>query len=277
MLFPPLGPGNGYRHGWDARGIGDVTLFGQSWLLDSKKHPFHNVALGVGMKLPTGNWNAKALIPNETGLFPTRRAVYPAAIQPGDGGVGMLVGFDSYKVLMHPLWLANTTLFASGSYLINPRNTNGIPSMITNLGVPLTPNFANSLSTSVADAYTMQVGVSIRLPGTWDKPNLKGLRLRVVGRCEGVTDRDLIGGNKGFRQPGYAMSVGPGIAYARGRDLWLVEVPIVFNQHINPGATLLPGLPRNTPTGPQPGNINFQRQMGLVAPLSISLRYVRSI
>lgn len=78
--------------------------------------------------------------------------------------------------------------------------------------------------------------------------------------------------NDGFRQPGYALAAGPGITYSYGRDTLIAEMPIVFNRHINPGATLLPGLPVRG----GPAAFNANRQMGLVAPLSLSLRYVRS-
>lgn len=277
MLFPPKGPDEGLKRGWDTRGIGDLSIYSQTWLLDSAKHPRHNIALGAGLKFPTGNWNYKAVLPDQTGFNFRNRAVYPPAVMPGDGGLGVLVGFQAYKSFLQPRFLTNFSVFASGNYLINPRNQNGTPSIVANLGVPLTPNFANDLTNSVADTYNLQCGVNWRPPGVWDKPKLKGLRFRVVGNWEGLRARDLIGGNDGFRQSGWAMSVGPGLVWAKDRDIFIVDCPITFNRYINPSQSLLPGLPGKPVNGiPTPAPVNFRRQMGLVAPVSLSMRYIRT-
>lgn len=272
MIFPPLSPSRGQRHGWPSSGVGDLSLYSQTLLFDPKKQPFQNVAIGAGLKLPTGNWDLKQLIPDETGRNLSKRAVFPPAIMPGDGGVGVIVGYEAYKTLKWPSFLRKSTLFTSGSYLINPRNTNGTRSIISNLGVPLSGNFLNRLTNSVADGYSLSAGISYRPPYVWEYPRLKGLRLMMIGKYEGLNTRDLIGENDGFRQPGYALAAGPGITYSYGKDTFIAEMPIVFNRHINPGATVLPGLPVRG--GPSAFNAN--RQMGLVAPLSLSLRYVRS-
>lgn len=274
LLFPPLSPRLGRRYGWGSAGVGDVAIYSQGWLFEPRKHVFGNASIGAGIKIPTGNWDLKADIPDETGNNIIRRAIYPNVMQPGDGGVGVIVGFEAFKIFRKPGFLRWLTFFASGTYLVNPRNTNGTQSIIAGLGVPLTPNFRDRVTNSVADSYAVQVGVGYRPPMLSDQPLLKGVRLRAVGRCEGVNSHDLFGENDGFRQPGYAMSIGPGITYSYGRHTILVDVPVVFNRHINPGATILPGLPAR---GGRPGALNFNRQMGLVAPASIQVRYVHSI
>lgn len=271
-LLPPLSPSFGKRYSWNANGIGDLVLYGQSTLWDSRMHPFGNFALGAGLKLPTGNWDVRANIPDQSGRNVQQRAVYPPAIMPGDGGVGVIVGFAGYKTLREFKYTRNVSVSVAGSYLINPRNTNGTQSMISSLGSPLSPIFLNRLTNSVTDSYNLNVAVAWRPPGVKDNPWLKGLRFNVLGRIEGVPTRDLFGRSDGFRQPGYAISVGPGCAYTRKKDTVIVEVPIVFNRYIDPGATALPGLPVRG--GPAPFNPN--RQMGLVAPASIQVRYVRS-
>lgn len=276
MLFPPQSPKLGQRYGWGSTGVGDLAIYSQGWLLDPRLNAFGNASIGAGIKIPTGNWDLKANIPDETGNNILRRAIYPNVMQPGDGGVGILVGFEAFKVFRRPHFLRGVTLFASGNYLINPRNTNGTQSMISGLGVPLTPNFRDRVTNSVSDSYAVQVGLGYRLPVLRDNPLVKGLRLRAVGRCEGVNSHDLFGENDGFRQPGYAMSVGPGLSYSYGKHTILVDVPIVFSRHINPGATILPGLPPRGRRG-VPGALNPNRQMGLVAPASIQVRYIRSI
>ncbi|MEO6567123.1 MAG: hypothetical protein ABIO94_00045, partial [Opitutaceae bacterium] len=46
------------------------------------------------------------------------------------------------------------------------------------------------------------------------------------GRLEGVPALDFIGGDRGFRRPGYVISVEPGIAFSTGRDSFSVSVPV---------------------------------------------------
>lgn len=277
MLYPPQGIGRGLRYDSTPCGIGDLQLYSESWLLNSKDHPFHNLALGLGIKIPTGNWNYKSLLPDETGRNFARRSVYPPAIMPGDGGTAILVGFQAFRLLRNQLPLIHGgTVYASGNYMINPRNTNNTPSMVSSLGVPVNAFFANRLVNSVADSYNAMVGIALRVPGTWQHKDLKGMRFRIEGHCEGLNSKDLIGGNSGFRQPGYTLSLSPGFTFARKNDTVMVDVPIVFNRHINPGATVLPGPGINQNGTLVPAPINFNRQMGLVAPLSISVRYIRS-
>jgi hypothetical protein len=278
MLFPPLGVGRGTPRGWDVNGLSDISIYGQGLLLDPSESPFQNASLGVGIKIPSGRWNVPRDLPDETGKNVQSRSSYPPAILPGDGGVGILFGYNAFKVLRTPNLLRGVTLYSSGNYLANARDTNGTPSMVSSLGVPLSPIFLNRLTNSVADTYSLQAGASMPIPRTWDKKYLRGLRFRSSLNWEGLCSRDLIGKNNGFRQPGYALAIAPGVTYQYGRNLFILDVPIVFNRHINPNATLLPGLPTTAANGTlQPAKFNANRQMGLVAPVSISLRYVRTM
>lgn len=278
MLFPPLGVGRGIPRGWDVNGLSDISVFGQGLLLDPAEHPFQNASIGVGIKIPTGRWDVSRDLPAETGQNVQPRSAYPPAILPGDGGVGILFGYNAFKIIRTPMLLRGITMFSSGTYLANARDTNGTPSIIQSLGVPLSPIFLNRLTNSVADTYSLQAGASVPIPKTYDKKYLRGLRFRGTLNWEGLCSRDLIGKSNGFRQPGYAMAIAPGFTYQYGRNLFILEAPIVFNRHINPGATLLPGLPVTAPNGTlQPAKYNPNRQMGLVAPASISLRYVRTM
>lgn len=273
MLYPPLGPGKGNHTNQSIEGIGDVTLLGQGWLLDSARHPFNNVALGVGLKLPTGSWNAHSFLPDETGRNFRNRTAYPPAIMPGDGGVGVLVSAQGFRRLRNTLPIIHGgTVYGSASYLINARDTNGTPSMVPSLGVPLNPFFFSRLTNSVTDSYNMQVGMAIRIPKAKKGSMLDNTRFRTSINWEGLPARDFIGRHNGFRQPGYTFSVGPGVTIARKNDYLSVDVPIVFWRHINPNATLLPGLPVNG----QPAGVNFNRQMGLIAPVSVVVRYARA-
>lgn len=277
MLYPPSGKGLGNRYDSTPRGIGDLALYGESWLLNAKEHPYHNIALGVGIKIPSGRWNYKDLLPDERGSNFLLRSVYPPAILPGDGGTGIIVGFQGWRLLRNELPIIHgATVYSSGSYLVNPRGTNGTPSMVSSLGVPLNGFFAGRLVNSVPDSYNCKLGIALKVPGTWQYKNLKTLRFRIEGNLEGVNTRDLIGPNDGFRQPGYTLSAGPGFTFSHGKDSIMLDIPIVFNRHINPGKTLLPGPGQVVGGRLIPSAPNFNRQMGLVAPFAINLRYVRS-
>lgn len=272
MLFPPKGSFKGVRDGWNVDGIGDIIIQPQVLCLHPKEHPYENVVLGLGVKIPSGNWDEKRVIPNLNGQVLGRTTVYTPAVMPGDGGTGIVATMDAYKTFRAPKLIRGQTVFLSGSYLCNPRNTNGASSIISSAGVPLTPNFLNELTNSVADAYGVQAGCSLKIPGTWNKPNLKGLRVRGVYRWEGLRAHDLIGGAGGFRQPGWAMSFGPGLTWARHNDALMVDVPITFLRFIDVERSLVPG-PSN---GTNPAAFSNARNLGLVAPVSVSLRYVRS-
>ncbi len=278
MLTPPTNSLATIRHGWHANGIGDVVLFGQTYLYDPKSHLFSNVVVGVGMKIPTGNWDVKAVIPNENGLGYRRRAVFPPSIMPGDGGTDIILGINGFRTFRKPLWLRGQTVFASASYLISPRDGNGTPSIVQNLGVPLAPGFANSLTNSVTDSWNINFGASVKVPHTADNPKLKGLRGRLAFGWEGIPKYDLFGGSRGYRQPGYTISVNPGFTYAYLRGMFICEVPIVFNRYIDPHDSAIPGLPSGNAAGVvQPAAFNSRRNMGLVAPAAISVRYVHTL
>jgi hypothetical protein len=53
---------------------------------------------------------------------------------------------------------------------------------------------------------------------------VRGLTLTFGPRWEGVPARDLIGDSLGFRRPGFAISLMPGMQYSHGRSLLTAEV-----------------------------------------------------
>ena len=58
----------------------------------------------------------------------------------------------------------------------------------------------------------------------------RGVALSVAMRDEGVPARDLIGREDGFRRPGYAVSIEPGLEFARGRNLWSFSYAIALHR-----------------------------------------------
>ena len=211
----------GERSKQEASGIGDVSVSARYWMLDPVKHPRGNWSAGIGVKAPTGEYDAEDSYPDISGGNTTRKAV-DQSIQPGDGGWGVLFSFQGYKQV------ARTTFFGSGTYLANPRDTNGTPSIVQGL-IGSNPAFADLLVNSVPDQYLARVGVSVPL----FKQHLSG---GLAFRAEGVPRYDLFGGSHGWRRPGYETYAEPGLTYSYGLSSWSIYVPIglVRNRRPNP-------------------------------------------
>ena len=190
-----------------AKGIGDISLAGRMWLLKNPSESRQNVALGVGVKLPTGKKDVRDTVNTLQG--PVTRIV-DQSIQPGDGGYGLILDFQAYKAI------ERVTLYASGLYLLNPRNINGVP---TGRSRP------SEAVMSVADQYVYRAGAVFPFP----KVNTVVWSMGIRG--EGVPSTDLIGESDGFRRPGYIISVDPGFIYTKGKGRWYVNVPIAVRRN----------------------------------------------
>src|SRR5437773_2005382 len=190
-----------------ARGLSDITLSARRWMLAPDKRPRGNFTLGLGLKLPTGDPDHEDVRKQFTnGTITTSVAPVDQSIQPGDGGFGFNVeGFGFLK-------LGRFVTYGSGSYLFNPRETNNTD---RGGGNPITARL------SVADQYLARVGLA-----TTFKMKGGSLTSSVGGRLEGVPADDIIGGSRGFRRPGYAVSIEPGLTYLRGRSGFSLGVPI---------------------------------------------------
>jgi len=77
----------------------------------------------------------------------------------------------------------------------------------------------------VWDSYLLRVGVSC---GIWPA---KGLSLSLGGRLEGVPVEDWFGGSEGFRRPGYAVSIEPGIAWQYRKFSISVTAPVAIERN----------------------------------------------
>jgi hypothetical protein len=196
------------RHATKASGIGDMRFGAQMWLRAPGSDTRSNVAIGLGIKAPTGNSNVKDTF--HTAAGPVVRNV-DQSIQPGDGGWGVSLIAQAYQRLTN-----TTTLYASAFYLVNPLETNG-----TRTNSSITSSTAYM---SVADQYQVRAGVSQVVSSRF------GLSASLGGRIEAVQSEDLIGGDRGFRRPGYVMSVEPGISIVSARDAFNLSVPIAFRR-----------------------------------------------
>lgn len=190
-----------------ASGIGDLSLTGRFWLLSCDKHANQNIALGIGVKFPTGDPGATDFLRTAGGTTITRAV--DQSVQVGDGGYGFILDMQAFKLVGTSTW------FTSATYLFNPRDTNGV---LTGRGR------ATEAVMSVADQYQFRLGVSFPVK------HVKGMAFSVAGRLEGVPVFDVVGGSNGFRRPGYAFSLEPGLAYSAGRGTWSLSVPIAIRR-----------------------------------------------
>ncbi len=215
----PTAPTPGPRQVQSASGLGDVSLTARYWLLDCDKHTKHNISLGLGVKAPTGNYDAQDRFPRLTGQNPQVKPV-DISIQPGDGGWGIILDLQAFRQVGTATW------FASGTYLMNPRDTNGTPSILVNLfGQNVPANLAHLKINSVPDQYLARVGVALPVP------TARGLSVVLAGRIEGVPPNDVLGDSNGWRRPGYSIFVEPGLVYTRGNDTFSITVPVATQRN----------------------------------------------
>ena len=213
----PIPPYNGSKD--HASGLGDVALTYRHWVLDPKTNPQHNVRLGIGLKLPTGN---DAVMTNRlVNVAPAgnppdwewRRGPADVAIQPGDGGFGIILGAEGFQHLSR-----NALMYGELTYLANPRGNNGVNNQWGGPG-PYVPDPV----TSVPDYFLGRAGLALAEPAGWTGGSaLLGFRI------EGQPVHDLIGSNSGFRRPGFTLAFEPGIGYGWAKWSTFLSVPITI-------------------------------------------------
>ena len=198
------------RSTMQANGIGDLRLMAyREMIIPEEGEPLRGITLGVGIKLPTGKDDVTDIANRPTG--PEVRTV-DQSIQPGDGGTGVLLELTAYRQFFDE----STFAFFTASYLINPRNTSGVPTF---------RGRESEAIMSVPDTYLVRTGMTRVL--SFDK----GISGDLAVRVEGVPSTDLIGGSDGFRRPGYAVYLEPGLNFQRGVHRFSFSLPWTIHQH----------------------------------------------
>lgn len=204
------------------RGIGDISLTSRAWIFDPQTHRNWNVSAGGGIKFPTGNARAQDVFKGRTDGVEALRYV-DQSVQPGDGGWGLMMEGQAF-------WrVKRAFLFASGSYLANPKDQNDTPSIIAVLGLPTnTGQFKGLGVNSVPDQYLTRIGGTVHV---W-----KGFSASVSWRMEGLKRYDLFGDSDGWRRPGTEMFIEPGVSYTHGPHTVSFNVPMgyYYNRRRNP-------------------------------------------
>ncbi|MCB0592685.1 MAG: hypothetical protein H6557_30810 [Lewinellaceae bacterium] len=200
------------RHLTTSRGLADVRAGMGYWLFQPEKHPGGNLAAGIAVKLPTGNFAANDIFYNVGPNGEPQARPVDQSIQPGDGGFGLAVDLQFFQKLGEGLYG-----YGNGFYLFNPKGTNGTRTFRETLS----PILTNEAIMSVPDQYGFRAGLSYAM----DAPQL-GASLGI--RYEAVPVKDLIGSNKGFRRPGSVFSVEPGVNYMKDNLSLSLSVPVAI-------------------------------------------------
>jgi hypothetical protein len=194
-----------------ASGIGDVRISTYYSVMQKEKF---NLILGAGLKLPTGNYETKDNFhrKDSEGNDSLVYRVVDQSIQLGDGGLGFILEFDAAYNFNR-----NFSVYGTGLYMSNPRNTNGI------LRSPnLTNNIPRSNEFSVVDQFVFRLGA---------RYTVKHFQFALGGRYEVIPSEDLIGKSEGFRRPGYIISIEPSASYSTGRHTVSLNVPVALERN----------------------------------------------
>jgi hypothetical protein len=201
------------RYETSAYGLGDIKLLGTAWLFDPEKYKEQNVSAGLGVLFPTGEKDHKdqfkVFATNAAGVYTPRVETRNVdnSIQPGAGVWGIIFDVYAYKQLF-----TNLTVFVAGTYIATPEETAGVNDGPGNSG----------RIWSVGDSYLARVGLGYTfLPE-------HGLTFTLGARLEGSPPTDLIGGSEGRRRPGYALSIEPGLVFAKNRWFASFSAPVAL-------------------------------------------------
>lgn len=186
---------------YNASGVGDTIVAVNSWLWNPTYATKGNLELGVGLYMPTGNDDVTNTIDtNTSGTGSPNKETVPVdySIQPGAGGWGGVFQWVGYRVLKRDF-----IVYTDGDYIAMQGGTNGVSrGFFQNPATPLENDVA------IADQYLWEAGLEFPIP------QVKGLAMTFGPRWEGVPAYNLFPvSNDGFRRPGYAVSIGPGLEY----------------------------------------------------------------
>lgn len=203
-----------HRHSTGSFGLGDIRFATYYWLANPAKSSRANVQVGLGIKLPSGDYKYQDYFIKTD----STKVLGPVdqSIQLGDGGTGITLETNAFYNFSK-----RTSIFFNGFYLSNPREQNGVS---TKRGA--TPTATDILYTSdvmsVPDQYMIRLGAAYAVNGF----NFSGGM-----RMECVPSEDLIGGSNGFRRPGYVLSVEPVVAYKVKHTQFYLSVPYAVQRN----------------------------------------------
>ncbi|HUQ64657.1 MAG TPA: hypothetical protein VM101_00780 [Flavitalea sp.] len=201
------------RHNTSASGIGDMRITGYHWLLDPMKSMKANIQVGLGIKLPTGDYKHQDVFYKTSGEV---EGPVDQSIQPGDGGTGITAEINTFYNLNN-----HVGVYGNFYYLANPRVENGVST--ARGGTPSqTAILYKTTTMSVPDQFMARAGFNF---------SFSKFLFSAGARLEGIPSSDLIGGDEGFRRPGYVLSVEPGFSYQFKRFIAFATVPVAVERN----------------------------------------------
>ena len=212
------------RHKTHSFGIGDIRFTAYKWLLAPKVRQKINFQLGLGLKLPTGDYQYQDYFfrkEDSAVLAPVN-----PSIQLGDGGTGIITELNTFYVVNR-----NLNFYGNFYYLINPRDQNGTSTLLGRIPTSADQKAqvkSGSAVNSVPDQFTTRVGANFKL-NDW----LMSLGIR----NEGVPVHDLVGGSNGSRRAGHNTSIEPGIVYSMKRVSLYAYVPVIISRKTRQSVT----------------------------------------
>lgn len=189
-------------HKQTATGIGDVSVVGEGWLLTPRTHERGNIAVGLGLKLPTGSHTIGDQFYTAAGAvdFPADQT-----IQPGDGGWAVLLHTRAFRQLTE-----RTFGYVVASYMVSPKAKSDVE------WIPGSGQYW-----SVPDVY------SARLGGAFSILPDAGLTMSLGARIDGIPVHDLIGGgdDETIKRTAYVIFADPGLSFSTGRSIVTLSIP----------------------------------------------------
>ena len=194
-------------------GLGDVRLSAYRWVFNPEKLPKGNIQFGLGIKLPTGDYKYQDIFhKSDTTLV----GPVDQSIQLGDGGTGFTAEMNAYYNLSKKF-----SVYSNLFYLLSPREQNG--TLTSRGGVPSATSINNGSNVmSVPDQYMIRAGANF---------TAKDLTVSLGFRDECLPAHDLVGGSKGFRRPGYILSLEPGLTYSLKKINFYAYVPVALERN----------------------------------------------
>jgi hypothetical protein len=202
------------RHNTHSFGIGDVRVAAYRWMFDPAEAHKGNIQLGLGIKLPTGDYRVQDYFykrADSSVLGPVDQS-----IQLGDGGTGITFEFNAFLNFSPRMGV-----YGNFFYLSNPREVNGTSTARGGTASATNKKY-NTDVMSVPDVFMTRAGLSY----------MAGHITFAGGvRVEALPSKDLIGGSRGFRRPGYIISAEPSVTYVAKKISYNLSVPFALKRN----------------------------------------------
>ena len=199
-----------------SQGIGDIRVTAYKWLIAPKSGAKGNLLSGIGLKMPTGNYNAVDVYHYKLGTsILTRKGPVDQSIQPGDGGWGLSLELNGFRQLNNKF-----SVYSNAYYLINPRGNNGVSTARGSIATASAIKYTSDVM-SVPDQYLLRAGTNF---------TTNALTLSLGARYECIPAKDLIGNNTGFRRPGNVLALEPGANYSYKNFNFYLYAPVAIRK-----------------------------------------------